>query len=70
VRTAPSTGSCSAGQPPVGITGEDGNAAGTYVFNNLCFTNTGSQFVKVIADVEGRKDTPVNVLSNKVNVKP
>ena len=70
IRVAPLGQPCSSGIPPVGITGTGGNEAGTYVFTNLCFTNTGSVFIKATADVEQRSDTPVTKNSNKINVKP
>jgi hypothetical protein len=61
---------CSSGVPPVGTTGTAGNATGTFVFTNLCFTNTGSVFISGTTDVEGRADTPATGVSNKINVKP
>jgi hypothetical protein len=64
------TSPCSTGKPAVGVTGEDGNAAGTYAFTNLCITSTGGVFVTVTADVDGRSDQPVSLISNKVKVIP
>jgi hypothetical protein len=70
IRVKPSSGSCSSGAVPVGITGSGTNLAGTYVFNNLCFTNTGNVYVIGSFDVVGRNDTPVTAKSNKINVVP
>jgi hypothetical protein len=70
IRVADPTASCSSGTPPQGITGTGTNATGTYVFTNLCFTNTGNVFIVGTANVEARSDTPVTKLSNKINVKP
>jgi hypothetical protein len=64
------TSPCSTGKPAVGVTGEDGNSAGTYAFTNLCITSTGGVFVTVTADVDGRGDQPVSLISNKVKVIP
>jgi hypothetical protein len=70
IRVADPTASCSSGTPPQGITGTGTNATGTYVFTNLCFTNTGNVFIVGTANVEARSDTPATKLSNKINVKP
>jgi hypothetical protein len=70
IRVKPSTGPCSSGAVPEGITGSGTNLPGTYVFNNLCFTNTGNVYVLGTFNVEGRSDTPVTAKSNKINVIP
>ena len=70
IRVAAPGALCSSGTQPLGITGTGTNAAGTYVFTNLCFTNTGNVFIVGTANVEQRSDTPVTKLSNKINVKP
>jgi hypothetical protein len=70
IRVAPVGSPCTSGDPPVGITGTGANAAGTYLFTNLCFTNTGNVFISAKADVTGRNDAPVTTISNKINVKP
>ncbi len=70
IRVKPATGSCSSGAVPEGITGSGTNLPGTYVFNNLCFTNTGNVYVVGSFDVAGRNDTPVTAKSNKINVVP
>jgi hypothetical protein len=70
IRVAAPGANCSSGTSPQGITGTGTNAAGTYLFTNLCFTNTGSVFILGTANVEARSDTPVTKLSNKINVKP
>jgi hypothetical protein len=51
---------------PEGITGTGTNSAGTYLFTNLCFTNTGNVYIVGTANVEGRDDTPVTAKSNKI----
>jgi len=66
VRVAPLNTPCSQGVVPVGITGTGTNSAGTYLFTNLCFTNTGNVYIVGTADNEGRSDTPVTVKSNKI----
>jgi hypothetical protein len=70
IRVKPSTGSCSLGAVPEGITGSGTNSPGTYVFKNLCFTNTGNVYVIGSFDVVGVNDTPVTAKSNKINVIP
>jgi hypothetical protein len=70
VRVAAPGANCSSGTPPQGITGTGTNPTGTYVFTNLCFTNTGSVFILGTANIEARSDTPATKLSNKINVKP
>jgi len=70
IRVAPSSGPCSSGTVPEGITGTGTNPAGTVVFNNLCFTNTGNIYILGLFNVEDRKDAPVTVKSNKINVIP
>lgn len=70
VRIADPTNGCTAGKPAVGITGEDGNAAGTYAFTNLCITSTGGVFVTMTANVDDRADQPVSLISNKIKVIP
>jgi hypothetical protein len=64
--------SCSSGSPlaPEGTTGTGTNPAGTYTFNNLCFTNTGTVYIVGTADVKDRLDIVVSVKTNKINVKP
>jgi hypothetical protein len=57
---------CSQGAVPEGITGTGTNSAGTYLFTNLCFTNTGNVYIVGTANVEGRDDTPVTAKSNKI----
>jgi len=66
IKVAPSSGPCSSGTVPEGITGTGTNPAGTVVFNNLCFTNTGNIYVLGLFNVEDRKDAPVTVKSNKI----
>jgi hypothetical protein len=70
IRSAPLGTPCSQGVAPEGITGTGTNLPGQYVFNNLCFTNTGNIYVFGTFNVEGRNDTPVTVKSNKINVIP
>jgi hypothetical protein len=70
IRIADPTNGCGAGKPAVGVTGEDGNPAGTYAFTNLCITSTGGVFVTMTADVDGRGDQPVSLISNKIKVIP
>jgi hypothetical protein len=70
VRIADPTNGCAAGKPAVGVTGEDGNQAGTYAFTNLCITSTGGVFVTMTANVDDRADQPVSLISNKVKVIP
>jgi hypothetical protein len=70
IRVKPSTGPCSSGTVPVGITGSGTNLAGTYVFSNLCFTNTGNVYVIGSFDVVGVNDALVTAKSNKINVIP
>jgi len=70
IKTAPVGTPCSQGVPPEGITGTGTNLPGQYVFNNLCFTNTGNIYVFGTFDIQGRNDAPVTVKSNKLNVIP
>jgi hypothetical protein len=69
-KAASATADCKAAPPAVGVTGEDGNAAGTYDFPFLCITSTGGVFVTITADVADRSDQPVSLTSNKTKVIP
>jgi len=69
-KAASATADCRTAPPAVGVTGEDGNTAGTYDFPFLCITSTGGVFVTVTADVADRSDQPVSLTSNKIKVTP
>jgi hypothetical protein len=69
-KAASATADCRTSPPAVGVTGEDGNPAGTYDFPFLCITSTGQVFVTITADVAGRNDQPVSKTSNKIKVIP
>jgi len=69
-KAASATADCKTAPPAVGVTGEDGNAAGTYDFPFLCITRTGGVFVTITADVADRSDQPVSLTSNKTKVIP
>jgi hypothetical protein len=70
IRVAPPGTPCNLGVLPVGITGSGTNSVGTYLFTNLCFTNTGNVYIIGTANIEDRNDTPVTAKSNKINVIP
>jgi hypothetical protein len=70
IKTAPLGTPCSQGVAPEGITGTGTNLPGQYVFNNLCFTNTGNIYAFGTFDIQGRNDALVTVKSNKINVIP